>query len=335
MQEAVIPDETTTQTQAAPEPVEAPDQPATKTPPQEFQPAAEAEMTAAEAPVKEEADHLAVMQWEVQGLKQALEERPTADDLRGLQSTIEELRQRLAESDTAAEPAATADEAAELRQRLSSLESDLGELRTGLRQAMAPAVVNASDVPPEVLQSAFEISLTTLYKEIEKTMGPGALRSAQIVMEGVRRSSSGTGFFSLEDNRFVAKGLADAIKRGQLSPYQMQETFDELSRRLAALIPHYRPQPLSELIIGGSSAFVVSTVTHVAGQVETHLAGVDSVAGAHSSIAEELAKLESRIAELAGGAEAWQETAEKRLAALESRGSVGQTQERSQRKQAA
>ena len=267
---------------------------------------------------------LAALQAEVQALKQALEQRPTADDLRGLHSTVEELRERLTEAEAATEPADAATEVTELRQQLSSLRSDLTELGRAVRQAAAPAMVDVGAAPPEVLQSAYEASLTELYAEMVRTLGPGALQSAQLVMEGVRRSSSGTEFFSLEDKRFVAKGIADAIKRRRLSPYQVQETFNELFRRLTALVPRYQPQPLSELISSGTSAFVVSTLTGVLGQIEAHLAGVESAGTAHSSISEQLAQLERQIAEVAESAEARDQAAEKRLAALEARGSVGQ-----------
>lgn len=267
---------------------------------------------------------LVALQADLAALKQALEQRPTADDLRGLHSTIEELAERLDKSEAEREPSDGAEEVTELREQVSSLRSDLTELGTAVRQAAAPGIVDVGSAPPEVLQNAYEASLTALYAEMVKTLGPGALESAQSVMEGVRRSSSGTEFFSLEDNRFAAKGIADAITRRQLSPYQVQETFNELFRRLAALVPRYQPQPLSELISGGTSAFVVSTLTRVIEQIEAHLAGVESAATAHSSISEQLAQFERRIVEGAERAEARHQTAEDRLAALEARGSVGE-----------
>ena len=293
-------------------------------------PAAEAEGTVQSPPA---GDGLAALQAELAAVKQTLAELPTAESLRGVQSTIEELRERVAASETVEEPPpAAASEVADLRQQLSSLQSNLTELGTAVHQAAAPGVVDVGSAPPEVLQSAYEASLTALYAEMVKTLGPGALQSTQLVMEGVRRSSSGTEFFSLEDNRFVAKGVAGAIKRRQLSPYQVQETFTELFRRLAALVPSYQPQPLSELINSGTSAFVVSTLTRVLGQIEEHLAGVESVSTAHSTISEQLAQLERRIVEVAESAEVRQQAAEERLAALEARGSVGQGG--AQRKQA-
>lgn len=353
MQEADVRSETPVQEPVAVEPVKAPVQvvAAAETPPPESQPAPESESageqtpaagepeatekpetTQAEAPptkVPPEAatgvdGHLAAVQAEVEVLKQALEKRPTADDLRGLHSAIEELRVRLTESETEAEPSDAASEATELRQQVSSLRTDLTELGTAVRQAAAPGVVDVGSAPPEVLQNAYEASLTALYVEMVRTLGPGALQSAQLVMEGVRRSSSGTEFFSLEDNRFVASGIADALKRRRLSPYQVQETFDELFRRLAALVPRYQPQPLSELISSGTSAFVVSTLTGVLKQIEAHLAGVESAGAAHSSISEQMAQLEHRIVEVAEAGEARHQAVEKRLAALEARGSVGQ-----------
>ena len=81
---------------------------------------------------------------------------------------------------------------------------------------------------------------------------------------------------------------------------------------------------MSELISSGTSAFVVSTLTGVLGQIEAHLAGVESAGAAHSSLTEQLAQLKPRIGEVADAAEARHEAAEKRLAALEARGSVGQ-----------
>ncbi|MCH8961142.1 MAG: hypothetical protein IH820_07385, partial [Bacteroidetes bacterium] len=203
-------------------------------------------------------------------------------------------------------------------------QGNLTGLGTAVHQAAAPGVVDVGSAPPEVLQSAYEASLTALYEEMVKTLGPDALRSAQLVMEDVRRSSSGTEFFSLEDDQFTAKGVADAIKRRRLSPYQVQETFTELFRRLAALVPRYQPQPLSELISSGTSAFVVSTLTRVLGQIEEHLAGVESASTAHSTISDQLAQLERRIVEVAESADARHQAAEERLAALEARGSVGQ-----------
>ena len=351
MQEADVRTETPIQEPAPPEPVDSPIHvAAAETPAPEPEltqeasaptseavgtnvmekPAAEATETIQSPP---EDDGLAALQAELAAVKQTLAELPTGEHLRGVQSTIEELRERVAAPDTVEEPPpAAASEVADLRQQLSSFQSNLAELGTAVHQAAAPGVVDVGSAPPEVLQSAYEASLTALYKEMVKTLGPDALRSAQLVMEGVRRSSSGTEFFSLEDDQFTAKGVADAIKRRQLSPYQVQETFTELFRRLAALVPRYQPQPLPELISSGTSAFVVSTLTRVLGQIEEHLAGVESASTAHSTISDQLAQLERRIVEVAEGADARHQAAEERLAALEARGSVGQGG--AQRKQA-
>lgn len=365
MQEANVRSETPVQEPMAPASVEALVQTATAETPPAVQPAPETQSASAsaskagegtnepsqeaaeadvavkpeevptEAPSEEpkrEDGRLVALQAEVKALKQALDDRPTADDLRDVQSTVEELQERLDKSEAATEPSDAVIEATELRQQVASLRSDLTELGSAVRQAAAPGRVEVGATPPEVLQSAYEASLTELYAEMVKTLGPGALASARVVMESVRRSSSGTEFFSLEDNRFVAKGIADALKQRRLSPYQVQETFNELFRRLAALVPRYQPQPLSELISSGTSAFVVSTLTGVLEQVEAHLAGVESISTAHSTISEQLAQLERRIVDVGESAEAQRQAAEERLAALEARGSVGQGG--AQRKQA-
>ena len=279
---------------SAPSRAEAEADAAEQSPPEAAAVTTEAPSRQAEAAAED--PRLVALRAEVGELKQALEqqERHRADDLERSRSSVDDLQGRVAGLEAAELPATTG-ELTELRQQVSSLQAVVAELRTAVQQAAA--AVDVGSTPPEVLQSAYEASLTALHAELVRTLGPGALQSVQTVMEGVRRSSSGTEFFRLEDDRFVAGGTAEAIHRGQLSRYQVQQTFDELLRRLATLVPGYRPQPLSELISSGTSAFVVATLSRISAQVDEHLAGVESEDANHIGIAQRLAALEQSLAD--------------------------------------
>jgi len=269
----------------------------------------------AEAPAAERDSEAAALKAELAALKDALESRASSDELGELRSGLAEAQRSLSEvQEKAVEEAARANdglqqEVEQVRERVAALDGNVQTLGRTVRGIVTPEVVEPGAVPPLVLQQAYETVLTELFQEMTRIYGGTAPKVTQTIMEGVRKSCSGMEFFRIvDDRRIVAAGLADALRRKLLSPYQVHLTYNELFRQMSAQVPLYRPQPLAELVSARISAYTVSTISRLAEQVDQIVQGQEKFSARLDSV-------EARVQEALAAATARAEKVEGQTAA--------------------
>lgn len=218
-------------------------------------------------------EEIAALKATVVELKSALEAKASQEETQALKTTIGSLQDLLGENGARAqgereEAEARAQQAvSDLKERLSPLKTNLENLERVVRAGRAQEQVEPKAVPPEVLQQVYEEILTEIFQEMAKSMGQGATRRTLEIMEGVRRSSSGMGFFRIvDDKRIVATGLTEAIRRGLLAPSQAHLTFNEFRRQLSAQIPQYQERRFEDLVGARTNAYSVATIRNLVGQ---------------------------------------------------------------------
>lgn len=264
----------------------------------------------AEAPGPQGDGGVLALKTELAALKDALESRASSDDLGELRSGLAEAQRSLSEvQERTTEEAARANgglqqEVEQVRERVAALDGNVQTLGRTVRGIVTPETIEPGAIPPIVLQQAYETVLTKLFQEMTRLYGGTAPKMLHTIMAGVRKSCSGMEFFQLvDDRRIVAAGLADALRRRLLSPYQVHLTYNELFRHMSATVPLYQPQPLAELVSVRTSAYTVSTISRLAGQV-------DEMARDHEKFSARLDSMEARVQEALAAATASAQKAE-------------------------
>ena len=220
-------------------------------------------------------EELAALKAEVAELKSALEAKASQEETQALEATIDSLRGLLEENGAKARREEEESEARvqqalnDSKESVTALRTDLGNLERTMRASRAQERVEPNAVPPAVLQQVYEEILTEIFQEMTRLSGAGAPRITREIMESVRRSSSGTEFFRLvDDKRIVATGLTEAIGRRLLSPSQVHLTFSEFLRQLSAEVPRYRARRFEDLVGARTSSYSVATIRRLVEQAE-------------------------------------------------------------------
>ena len=217
-------------------------------------------------------------------LEDNLNDKASQDETKALEATIESLKELIKANEAQAQRekeesgVRSQQSLDDVQGRVTGLKSDLASLERTVTASRAQEQVGPGAVPPEVLQQVYEEILSEIFQEMTRLLGAGAPRRAREIMENVRKSSSGTEFFRVEDDkRIVATGLAQAVQRGLLSPSQVHLTFGEFRRQLSAQVPGYRERGFEELVGLRTAAYSVATIRRLveeASGLEEKLAGI-------------------------------------------------------------
>lgn len=250
-------------------------------------------------------EDVAALKAEVAVLKSALEAKASREETQALEATVGSMNDLFSQNGARAlrekeelETRAQQD-LIDLKKKVTTLSADLGILQRTLRASRDQEQVAPNAVPPAVLQQVYEEILTEIFQEMTRLMGAGAPRITREIMENVRKSSSGTEFFRLvDDKRIVATGLTEAIRRRLLSPSQVHLTFNELRRQLSAQVPRYQARRFEDLVGTRTSAYTVTTIRRLvdqAGDLGEKLNGVVGRVDALEGLAERLDTLEANV----------------------------------------
>lgn len=229
---------------------------------------------AEEKPKGSEAEEeIAALKVEMAELKSALEAKASQEETQALEATVDSLRGLFSENGAngqqeKGESEAKARQAVDdLKERVTTYGTSLENLERTLRASRAQEQVEPNAVPPEVLQQVHQEILTEIFQEMTRVMGTGASRVTRDIMESVRKSSTGMGFFSLvDDKRIVVTGIPEAIRRRLLSPSQVHLAFNEFRRQLSALVPQYRARRFEDLVGARTNANSVATIRRLVDQ---------------------------------------------------------------------
>ncbi len=231
-------------------------------------------------------EEIAALNSAVAELNSALEAKASQEETQALEATIGSLKDLFGENGARAQRERDESEAAaqqalgSLQERVTTLSTELKNVGQTVRASRAQEQVEPNAVPPVVLEQVYDEILTEILQEMTRLMGAGAPRRAREIMEDIRKSSSGMGFFRLvDDRRIVATGLAEAIHRGLISPLQVHVTFSQFHQQLSAEVPRYRGERFEGLVGARTTAYSVASIRRLVDQAGELGEKLDSVVG--------------------------------------------------------
>ncbi|MCS3922981.1 hypothetical protein [Methanosalsum natronophilum] len=122
-------------------------------------------------------------------------------------------------------------------------------------------VLDASKIPPDVLEIAYKKTLNNIFTELVTFVGEKDAHDIVFkVIKKVRSSSAGVDFFRFETGRFTVYKLAEAIENKLVSPKQIHATYLELVRNLMEYIPGYETRDFKSFVETGSMEYVIDKV---------------------------------------------------------------------------
>jgi len=229
---------------------------------------------------------IASLREEVERLRSELEAKETEEKLQQLemktQNMEKEIFDKLEAANTEKERLKTDTEkfADQTSHQLETLTKHIDNIMRTIRPKPAEETFSPTSVPPVVLQDAYEEVASDIFRKMLVLHGAAAIDKVKNTIESIRLSSSGMEFFEIVgDKRISVSGLANAIKKGLISPQQIQVTFDQFLKRLMAEVPEYKPLSLLDLIESGSRAYSVSISAEMverAARMEKDILGLDS-----------------------------------------------------------
>lgn len=121
--------------------------------------------------------------------------------------------------------------------------------------------LNASKVPPDVLQITYSKTLNDLYRAILGIYGDSEAEAiVNSIRDNVRGFCAGVDFFRFEEGTFVVKDLSDAIQSRLVSTKQIHGTYIEIFKRMAEYAPNYESQDFRSFVETGSREYSVEKI---------------------------------------------------------------------------
>ena len=151
-------------------------------------------------------------------------------------------------------------ELAKLRTEFDSLHKKLNRVVKD-EDAFNSQSLNASKVPPDVLQITYSKTLNDLYTAILGIYGDSEAEAiVNSIRDSVRGFCAGVDFFRFEEGTFVVKELSDAIQSRLVSTKQIHGTYIEIFKRLAEYAPNYESQDFRSFVETGSREYSVEKI---------------------------------------------------------------------------
>ena len=159
--------------------------------------------------------------------------------------------------------------------------------------ATGAEVLDATKIPPNVLEITYRKTLNDLYSAILNEFGErDAVEIVEGVIDDVRKSSAGVDLLSFEEGKFTINKLAEAIDARLISSKQLHSTYVEFFRQLSECVPGYEARDFKSFVETGSREYAVDEIsihTKRLGNMETEL---NSIKSEISKITEHFASIE-------------------------------------------
>lgn len=151
-------------------------------------------------------------------------------------------------------------ELAKLRKEFDSLHKKLSRVAKE-EDAFSSQSLNASKIPPDVLQITYSKTLNDLYRAILNIYGDSEAEAiVNSIRDKVRGFCAGVDFFRFEEGTFVVKELSDAIQSRLVSTKQIHGTYIEIFKRMAEYAPNYESQDFRSFVETGSREYSVEKI---------------------------------------------------------------------------
>jgi len=118
--------------------------------------------------------------------------------------------------------------------------------------------MNVSKIPSQVLEAAYQTILDDVVKELRKSFGAHEAEKIIVsVTDDLRQRTSGSELFRIRGSNIELEDVVMSIEKGLISNKQIQMTYEELVKKLAEHVPHYKPKNLRAIMRIKSLEFAV------------------------------------------------------------------------------
>jgi hypothetical protein len=151
-------------------------------------------------------------------------------------------------------------ELTKLRNEFDSLHKRLKRVARD-EDALSSQSLNASKVPPDVLQITYSKTLNDLYQAMLSIYGDSEAEDIiNSIRDNVRGFCAGVDFFRFEDGVFVVSDLSEALQSKLVSTKQMHSTYVEIFKRMAEYVPNYQSQDFRSFVETGSREYAIDKI---------------------------------------------------------------------------
>jgi len=151
-------------------------------------------------------------------------------------------------------------ELTKLRNEFDSLHKRLKRVARD-EDALSSQSLNASKVPPDVLQITYSKTLNDLYQAMLSIYGDSEAEDIiNSIRDNVRGFCAGVDFFRFEDGVFVVSDLSEALLSKLVSTKQMHSTYVEIFKRMAEYVPNYQSQDFRSFVETGSREYAIEKI---------------------------------------------------------------------------
>lgn len=183
--------------------------------------------------------------------------------------------------------------------RLRQFRKDMGKIDKKLNLLMEETgfgeTLDVAKIPPNILEIVYDTTLSDVAKALWQDYGPGAEKIIMDVLEAVRLETSGSEMFYFDGRKIRTRDVAKNIRKGRISARQLQDTYEELLKKLLEKVPGHRSKNFRAMIKLKSQEYTVDKTTFLLNKVEKMESAVMMLNGMVSGLANNLNTEKDRI----------------------------------------
>ncbi len=176
--------------------------------------------------------------------------------------------------------------------KLRQFRKDIGKIEKKLNLLMEETgfgeILDVAKIPPNILEIVYDTTLGDVTKALWQEYGPGAEKIIMDVLEDIRLETSGSEMFYFDGRRIRTRDVAKNIRRGMISARQLQDTYEELLRKLLERIPTHKSKNFRAMIKLKSQEYTVDKTTLLLERMEKVENAVSMLNGMVSGLANTL-----------------------------------------------
>ncbi len=186
-------------------------------------------------------------------------------------------------------------------EKLRQFRKDIGKIEKKLNLLMEETgfgeILDVAKIPPNILEIVYDTTLSDVTKALWQEYGPGAERIIMDVLEDIRLETSGSEMFYFDGRKIRTRDVAKNITRGMISARQLQDTYEELLRKLLERIPTHKSKNFRAMIKLKSQEYTVDKTTLLLERMEKVENAVSMLNGMVSGLASTLTRETKKIEE--------------------------------------
>ncbi len=156
--------------------------------------------------------------------------------------------------------------------------------------------LNVAKIPPNILESVYESTLTGAVSEIRRNYGShDAENIITRTLEDVRTRTSGSELFYFNGRMLKTRNLANAIERKLISAKQVQTTYDEILSKLIEYLPGYKARNFRAMIKLKSQEYAVDKTTFLLENIDVLREHIDNLKNMVGSVSNRQNTIEIEI----------------------------------------